>query len=175
MRRILIVLAVALFGTHAVCAAERSELPGRAVQGIREMDWVKRAPASTLMRIATDASLAEVAGPRPVALIETNYYTFLPGEPLQVRLTVDPNGYGAPVTLYLYWENRTTGERRYYNTSGGMLAAGQQSDLFGSTSGVIPVFVPALGAELRSERRAGRIDDRAGGSDRPVPMGRRAP
>lgn len=144
MRRIVLILALALFGTLSLGAAERSELPGRAMQGVADMNWVKRAPASTLMRIATDASLAEVAGPRPIALIETNYYTFLPGEPLQVRLTVDPNGYGAPVTMYLYWENRTTGERRYYNTSGGMLAAGQQSDLFGSTSGVIPVFVPAL-------------------------------
>lgn len=139
MRRIMFVVAMALLTTQALSAAE--QLSPRAA---RSIDWVKRAPVSTLMRIATDANLAEVAGPRPIALIETNYYTFLPGEPLQLRLTVDPNGYGAPVTMYVYWENRTTGERRYYNTASGLLAAGQQSDLFGSTSGVIPVFVPAL-------------------------------
>jgi hypothetical protein len=139
MRRIMFVVAMALLTTQALFAA--TELSPR---GNRSMDWIKRAPASALMRIATDANLAEVAGPRPIALIETNYYTFLPGEPLQVRLTVDPNGYGAPVTLYVYWENRTTGERRYYNTAGGLLAAGQQSDLFGAPSSVIPIFVPAL-------------------------------
>ncbi|HEX6640703.1 MAG TPA: hypothetical protein VF215_06295 [Thermoanaerobaculia bacterium] len=139
MRRISLLTALALLATQTLFAAD-----ALSPRGARGMDWVKRAPVSSLMRVATDANLAEVAGPRPIALLETNYYTFLPGEPLQLRLTVDPNGYGAPVTLYLYWENRTTGERRYYNTAGGLLAAGQQSDLFGSTSGVIPVFVPAL-------------------------------
>ena len=165
MRRIMFVVALALLTTQALSAA--TEL---APRGNRGMDWVKRAPVSALMRIATDANLAEVAGPRPIALIETNYYTFLPGEPLQLRLTVDPNGYGAPVTMYVYWENRTTGERRYYNTAGGLLAAGQQSDVFGSTSGVIPIFVPALndfvlfGSAADSSQLSWGINGALGGS-----------
>ena len=104
-------------------------------------DWARRAP---LLGTIDTASLTATNGPRPVVLLETNYYTFLPGEPLQLRLTVNPNGYGAPVTMYLYRENRTTGERRYHNLAGGLLAAGQQADLFGSTASPVPVFTPAL-------------------------------
>ncbi|HYC89657.1 MAG TPA: hypothetical protein VEO54_10640 [Thermoanaerobaculia bacterium] len=104
-------------------------------------DWARRAP---LLDTIDTASLTATNGPRPVVLLETNYYTFLPGEPLQLRLTVNPNGYGAPVTMYLYRENRTTGERRYHNLAGGLLAAGQQADLFGSTASPVPVFTPAL-------------------------------
>jgi len=165
MRRILCVLFMALIGSQALSAAELRD--GRASRG---MEWVKRAPASTLMRVATDANLAEVSGPRPIVQVETNYYTYVPGEPLQLRLTVDPNGYGAPVTLYLYWENRTTGERRYYNVSNGTLPASQQSDLFGSTSGVVPVFVPALkdfvlfGSSTDSSELSWGINGALGGS-----------
>lgn len=126
MRRFLLLISVCLLSATVHAAT---------------LDWLVRAPQSK-MRIASDG-LAEVSGPRPVVLLETNYYTFLPGEPVQVRLTVNPNGYGGPATLYLYWEDRTTGERRYYSVAGGLLAAGQQSDLFGSASPV-PVFVPAL-------------------------------
>src|SRR5688572_30739669 len=109
-------------------------------------DWVRRAPLSkaVLDDALAAANLADVSGARPVALLEANYSTFLPAERLQLRLTVNANGFGAPVTMYLYNENRTTGERRYYSTGGGLLGAGQQSDLFGSVGSPVPVFVPAL-------------------------------
>lgn len=129
MRRILIIVALALLGTQAY-ARERAA----------GMSWVRRAP----MAVAAGATLADVTGPRPIVLLETNYYTFLPADRLQLRLTVSPNGFGAPVTMYLYDENRTTGARRYYNLAGGTLPAGQQQDLFGTASGPVPVFVPAL-------------------------------
>src|SRR5687767_931671 len=133
MRKILVV-ALALIGSQAL-AAPRAE-----------QAWVKRAPmtAVALQRAIAEAALAEVSGPRPITLLETNYYTFLPGEPLQLRLTVNANGFTAPATLYLYWENRTTGERRYYNVGGGLLAAGQQSDLFGTVGAPVPILVPTL-------------------------------
>ncbi|HET8798102.1 MAG TPA: hypothetical protein VFO89_10470, partial [Thermoanaerobaculia bacterium] len=110
------------------------------------MNWVERAPLSfaALQKAVSDATLAEVEGTRPIVLLETNYYTFLTGESLQLRLTVHPNGFGAPVTMYLYDENRVTGQRRYYNVAGGLLAAGQQQDLFGTSAGPVPVFVPTL-------------------------------
>lgn len=131
MRRILILLTTVL-----VCAQALAARPERA-------EWLKRAPMSVmaLQKAVADAELAEVSGTRPIVLLETNYYTFLPGEPVELRLTVSPNGFGSPVTMYLYQENRTTGERRYYSVAGGLLAAGQQSDLFG---GNVPVFVPSL-------------------------------
>ena len=125
MRKILIVLAAALFASQAMAGTE----------------WVKRAPVSMQL---LGRGTADAAGVRPVVLLETNYYTFLAGEQLHLRLTIDPNGFGGATTMYLFHENRTTGERRYYNTSGGLLPAGQQSDLFGTPGSPVPVFVPAL-------------------------------
>ena len=129
MKRILTLLAIGLLALPAFA--------GRA--------WVKRAPLSNalLQRAVVEATLAETRGTRPVVLLETNYYTYVAGDPLELRLTVDPNGFGGPVTMYLYREDRRTGERRYYNVSG-ELAAGTQSDLFGSAGAPVPVFVPTL-------------------------------
>lgn len=149
MRTILIATAMLLFGAHTAAASEIHRLNERAVETRR--NWVKRAPmAQTALRAVVNIApgadaLTDVAGPRPVTLIETNYYTFLAGEPLEVRLTVQPNGYAAPVTMYLYRESRTTGERRYYNAGNGLLPPGQQSDLFGAANATpVPVFVPTL-------------------------------
>ena len=129
MKRILLILAL---GVLTVSARER------------ERDWVRRAPLTAASFDTALVQAADATTNRPIVLLETNYYTFLPGEPLQVRVTVDANGFGAPVTVYLYWENRTTGERRYYNVAGAQLGAGVQSDLFGVANAPVPVFVPAL-------------------------------
>ena len=131
MRRVLMLLTLSLLALPSP-AAPLTRDGDEAGRGVPK-PWIRRAPMSavSLEKAVLEASLVEVTGARPIALIETNYYTFLAGEPLEVRLTVDPNGFGAPVTLYLYTENRTTGERRYYNVGGGQLPAGQQSDVFG--------------------------------------------
>lgn len=137
MRRITILVAIALFATQSFAA------PGQRELGTQ---WVRRAPLSSalLQQAVAQATLADVAGTRPIVLLETNYYTFLPNEQLQLRLTVDPNGFGAPVTLYLYQENRTTGERRFYNVASGLQAAGTDTDLFGSAGSPVPIFTPSL-------------------------------
>src|SRR5690348_10224102 len=136
MRRILIVVAMALFSAQAFAARNEQS----------EMNWVKRAPVSfaALQNAMVAADAAETTGARPIVLLETNYYTFLPADKLQLRVTLNPNGFGAPVTMYLYQENRVSGERRYYNTGGGLLAAGVQQDLFGGANAPVPVFVPTL-------------------------------
>lgn len=145
MRRISFGIVFLLIALQAFAAPRTRD--GEASERTPGRNWIKRASLSSaaLQQAVENATLAEVAGPRPIVMLETNYYTFLPGEPLQLRMTVDPNGFPAPVTMYLYWENRNTGERRYYTTSGGQLAAGQQSDLFGGpSSNPVPVFVPSL-------------------------------
>ena len=133
MRRITTFLAIGLFAAAAM-----------AVPREHATQWARRAPlsAALLDSAVVQATLAETTGARPIALLETNYYTFVPGEPLQLRVTLDPNGFGAPVTLYLYWENRTTGERRYYGAAGTQITG--QADLFGSVGAPVPVFVPTL-------------------------------
>ncbi len=137
MRRIPILVAIALFAVQSFAA------PGQREPGTQ---WIKRAPlsAALLQEAVAQATLADVAGPRPIVLLETNYYTFLPNEQLQLRLTVDPNGFGAPVTLYLYQENRTSGERRFYSVGSGLQAAGTDTDLFGTVGSPVPVFAPSL-------------------------------
>ncbi|MEO8380848.1 MAG: hypothetical protein ABI779_14380, partial [Acidobacteriota bacterium] len=136
MRRMSMFVAMALLTTQVLASrAERAD-----------SNWIRRAPVSfvSLQKAVADAALSEVTGARPVVLLETNYYTFLPADKLQLRLTVNPNGFGAAVTMYLYKENRSTGERRYYSAGGGELSAGQQSDLFGSAVAPVPVFTPTL-------------------------------
>ncbi|MFA6958440.1 MAG: hypothetical protein WC538_21445 [Thermoanaerobaculia bacterium] len=140
MRRILMIAAIGLLSVQALALPQEGANP-------REREWVRRAPlsANLLEKALAEANSLEATGHRPIVLTETNYYALLPGEPLELRVTVDPNGFGAPVTMYLYRENRTTGERRYYQASGTELAAGVQSDLFGSAEGgPVPVFVPKL-------------------------------
>ena len=137
MRRLLTVIALSL------CAAQ-----GFAARAHRaDTSWARRAPVSfvELQSAVAEASSLEATSARPIVLLETNYYTFLPADKLQLRVTINPNGFGAPVTMYLYRENRTTGDRQYYNISAAaLLAQGQQSDLFGTTTAPIPVFVPTL-------------------------------
>jgi hypothetical protein len=58
-------------------------------------------------------------------------------------LTIQSNGWSSPSTLYLYWQNRETGERLYYNLSSGWLAEGETADLFGNGA-PLPVWVPDL-------------------------------
>lgn len=130
MKRILTLVAIGVLALPAFAARE----------------WVKRAPLSSMSmrRAMVEATLAETTGTRPVVLLETNYYTFVEGDPLELRLTIDPNGFGGPVTMYLYREDRATGERRYYNVAGEQ-AAGVQTDLFGSAGSPVAVFVPTLG------------------------------
>ena len=136
MRRILFVLTTLFFGAQ-LHAAEELAL---------QRNWVKRAPmsAAVLHQAVAEATATDAVGPRPITLLETNYYTFLPSEQLQLRLTVAANGFGAPVTMYLFHENRTTGERRYYNVAGGLQNAGTMTDLFGSAGAPVPIFIPAL-------------------------------
>lgn len=135
MRRVFLLIAVYLLASNVLASPQRAVARGQgAVPGA---SWVQRA--------AVNALSWEAVAARPVALIETNYYTFLPGEPMQVRLTTHPNGHTAPVTMYLYWENRETGERRYYNIpTGGLLPAGESRDLFGVSSQPVPIVAPHL-------------------------------
>lgn len=140
MRRTLVAIGLSVLASQPLTAATR--------RAVSHAPWVERASPSQMslgLTPAPDGTYDGVAN-RPIVLIETNYYTFLPNEPLQVRITTHPNGYRGAVSMYLYREDRESGERRYYNIgSRDLLPAGQQSDLFGAAgSGPIPVLVPQL-------------------------------
>jgi hypothetical protein len=81
---------------------------------------------------------------RPAILLETDFYVYGPGTGFtdpEVNVTLDNRGYNAPASLYLYWENRSNGQRRYYNVRTGFGTA--ETDLFG-TSRPARLFVPNL-------------------------------
>ncbi len=106
--------------------------------------WVRAADlsAGTLKSAVNPAS----PGVRPAVLVETNYPAYDPafnlGDGPSVYLSIDPAGYAKPVTMYLYWQDRVTGDKAYINI-GGLVADGGVTDLFGSDSG-IAVWTPTL-------------------------------
>ncbi|MFN3412939.1 MAG: hypothetical protein ACK42L_02635, partial [Thermoanaerobaculum sp.] len=79
----------------------------------------------------------------PIALLETNYYTFEPGQKLQLRVSLYPNGWVWPVTLYLYRQDRISGAKEYYSLRTGGFQS-QPRDLFGSETQPQPVYMPTL-------------------------------
>ena len=142
MRRSVLILVVALVASQAFAASQRAVSRNQGF-GVPGAGWVQRATASDL-RGEEHALTSEALATRPVALIETNYYTYLPGETVHVRISTHANGYTGPVTLFLYRENRVSGERRYHTTAAGLLPAGESSDLFGAAGAPVTVIVPEL-------------------------------
>ena len=113
--------------------------------------WVRPAPVSTSasLDVPASAKLAPMVAHRPAMLVETDYYVYPygPGGAIDrptVYLTIDGNGYDAPVTMWFYWENRKTGERRYINQAGGLLERGEVMDLFGTADAPLPMYAPTL-------------------------------
>jgi hypothetical protein len=81
---------------------------------------------------------------RPAILLETDYYVYGPGTGFttpELTVNIDNRGYNQPSTLYLYWQNRQSGARMFYNLHDGLV--GQERDLFG-TNGPARVIVPSL-------------------------------
>jgi hypothetical protein len=110
--------------------------------------WVVPVSADTgLLR----AQLAPQVANRPAALAETDYYVypyFAPGGGQVTAPTFyvssDANGYTAPVTIYVYLENRATGARQYVNINDGLLGFGVERDFFGTTDGSLTMYAPSF-------------------------------
>lgn len=102
------------------------------------VSWVQAAEVS-----AAASSLPAPTEAYPIVLLETNYYTFEPGQKLQLRMSSYPNGWVWPVSLYLYRQDRTTGAKEYYSVRSGAFQS-QPQDLFGTANEPLPVYLPAL-------------------------------
>lgn len=146
MRKFLSIIAVLAAVTASQAVAAPRERAAERVQ-VTPTAWVEIAAlgASNVAAAEAQALAAAEVGVRPIVLLETNYYTYLPGESMQVRLTAHPNGFPAPATLYLYREDRVSGARSYWNAAaGGFLESGVAADLFGSVGRPAPIRVPEL-------------------------------
>ncbi len=116
--------------------------PGEARRApeTRALPWVQLA-SSQEVAASVDGTTKLTVGTanRPAVRLETEYYVYPYTDPdtggqvtrPSLWLTMDANGYGQPVTLWLYWQNRKTGERRYL-ANGSILDAGEVQDIFGT-------------------------------------------
>lgn len=139
MRRSLLLLFLTLGFAAAAHAAPPRELGGmpEAGGGSSVPWWV--APAVE----ATQAISGEAVTGKPIVLLETNFYTFSPGEKVQLRVTMYPNGWRQPVTLYLYRQNRETGEKEYYSLRTSSFGEVPR-DLFGEEGQPLAILPPTL-------------------------------
>lgn len=130
-----------------ICSLVLIALPLAAARPGTGSSWVQHAQMSpremAMAPVRAKAALSN--GLQPRVLVETNSYTFLAGDPLNLRVSLDPNGFADAVTLYLYKQNRRTGEKMYYNVSvGGLMQAGVSADLFGQVDAPAPILLPEL-------------------------------
>lgn len=93
--------------------------------------------------IPTDAPWLYNAPGRPAVLINTDRYAY-PRTPTDetnrsLHLSIVPTDYREPVTTFLYWENRDTGERLYYNQYSGM--SEEPIDLRGSPGQLLQIWL----------------------------------
>lgn len=121
--------------------------PAAAQDTLGPLPWWIELASDVPSKEAFDPLQAGLAR-RPSVLLETSYYVYGPGSPfgsngVEVNLTVDPRNFPDAVSLYLSWQNRETGEMRYYNMPQGAFV-NQQIDLFGSGGAPVPVKTPDL-------------------------------
>jgi hypothetical protein len=145
MRKTFVATLALLVAGQALATAPRQRLADARPQTTPMTGWVQRATVADIEAASVQALAAEKAGILPIVLLETNYYAFLPGNKVQLRMTVNPNGFTAPVTMYLYWQDRTTGAKRFYNAAGGgLLPEGEIADLFGAAGAPAAIITPTL-------------------------------
>jgi hypothetical protein len=140
MRRFLLCAVVlGLVGGTAFAAGPiHRDAPVRAPQlNAHALPWVEFAAKGAVRGEAV--KLEAGTKQRPAVRLETEYYVYPYTDPdtaqqvttPSLMLSMDGSGYAKPVTLWLYWQDRKTGERRYL-ANGQILAAGEVKDIFGS-------------------------------------------
>ena len=142
MRRSMILAVAALCcGLVAAAAPAGAALP----------DWVQPAPVGgEMLKVAPAGPIGTKLAPqvanRPAVLLETDYYVYpyAGGDTPTLVATIDGNGYAGGVTMYLYWQNRVTHERRYISATGGIEDRGVVTDLFGTAGDPLPIVAPSF-------------------------------
>jgi hypothetical protein len=144
MRRlILFAVAIGLLGGTAMAASSVD----RGGHVLPDLPWVQFATVAQI-EDAT-AKMAYGVQNRPAVLLETEYYVYPYEDPdteqqvttPTLMLSMNSGGYPHPVTLYLYWQNRKTGQRLYV-ANGVLQNEGVVQDIFGTTG--TPILAPNL-------------------------------
>jgi hypothetical protein len=111
------------------------------------VQWVEFVSAYGSQDSIGTESFGAQTRPVPAVLLETDFYTYLPTQQnVEVRFSYSDQGFGAPVSLYLYRLNRLTGEKVYFNlpSAGSVAPAGTVRDLFGASARPALVRFPEL-------------------------------
>jgi hypothetical protein len=143
------VVAALCCGLASVAVAANDGLRPASAAGERALpDWVQPVSIDDLASADPDADAASLKlvpqiTHRPAVLLETDYYVYpySGGDTPTLVLTIDANGYSEPVTMFLFWRNRVTHERRYISAAG-IADRGEVVDLFGTDG--MPIVVPTL-------------------------------
>jgi hypothetical protein len=139
-KRIALFAALALFASAAALMTSSpaaAEIPAAPWEG-KEVGYVP----FTKQFPPVQPGLAN----RPSILLETDFYVYGPGTGFSVpdvNLTVDARGFNQPVTLWLYWEDRSNGATMYYSLRTGSFGATPR-DMFGLPGAPAKVRVPTL-------------------------------
>ncbi len=145
MRRSLTLAVVCLLiaGTALAAGPQLRSVDRAQPAGFSGLSGLRVASSADVAAAAKQLKLAPETGNRPAVLLETDYYVYEGNDTPTVTLTLDPNGYGMPVSLYFYWEDRSTAERRYI-AGGQILEPGDVQDLFGNDGTPLAVWAPAF-------------------------------
>ena len=137
----LAVAAAVCCGLVSAAAPAGAALPDWAQPATVKSENLKAAPIRSL-----GAKLAPQVANRPAVLLETDYYVYpyAGGDTPTLYATIDGNGYAGAVTMYLYWQNRVTHERRYISATGGLEDRGMVTDLFGTMGDPLPIVAPSF-------------------------------
>ena len=96
---------------------------------------------------------------RPAILLETNFYVFTSALELtepDLDLTLDARGYTTPATVYLYWEDRTTQARTWYNQGTNSFGS-EEIDVFGSAGAAQAIDLTGLGSRFGASSNTFRL------------------
>lgn len=129
----------------------------RRTRGSRAAAAITAAGALALGAAPAAAQFGPVAPgmARPALLLETDYYAYddagaitdpESGDPFdapELWVNIDSGDLTAPMTLYLYWMDRATESKLYYNLRMGGFVA-QEMDLFGTAGSPAAVLPPDL-------------------------------
>jgi hypothetical protein len=117
--------------------------PTRAGVPVAGADWVVEASPEALTAQPEAESSRSLKS--PVTQVWTDAYVYTAGTAAEVTITIRPNGWSAPATMYLYRQDRSTGVKEYFNLpTRDFLAAGEAADLFGSVGAPIAIEIPTL-------------------------------
>jgi hypothetical protein len=146
-----VTLAVAVALCCGLSAAVHAAAPAVSRSAIELPSWVEPAvgeadPLEYSQPYSGSGRLVPQVANRPALLLETDYYVYpySGGDTPTVYATIDANGYSSGVTMYLYWQNRVTHERRYISAANGLEDRGVVVDLFGTEGSPLPIVAPSV-------------------------------